>query len=93
MLCSKGREGSSPSTGTTWFQDARRWLAAPAPIVVRMSDNNDGALITPGNTATGAGTSMGENPSGESLEDAAEELGTTDADVTDGSEQKQPLHE
>lgn len=56
-----------------------------------MSDTHDHeALISPGNTATGSGTSVGENPESEGLGDAAEELGTTEADVSDGSEQKQP---
>ena len=53
-----------------------------------MSDTHDHeALISPGSTATGSGTSVGENPESEGLADAPEELGTTEADV---SEQKQP---
>ena len=56
-----------------------------------MSDTHDHeALISPDSTATGSGTSVGENPESEGLADAPEELGTTEADVSDGSEQKQP---
>jgi len=56
-----------------------------------MSDTHDNeALISPGSTATGSGTSVGENPESEGLANAAEELGTTEGDVSDGSEQKQP---
>ena len=41
-------------------------------------DVDDDGIVSPGSTATGAGTS-----------DPAE-IGTTEADVSDGSEQKQP---
>jgi len=44
----------------------------------------DGALIHPGSTATGSGTGLGE----ESETDLAD-VGTTEADVSDGREQKQ----
>lgn len=55
-----------------------------------MSDNHEHeALISPGSTATGSGTGIGENPESEGLADAEQELGTTEADVSDGSEQKQ----
>ena len=55
-----------------------------------MSDTHDNeALISPGTTATGSGTSMGENAENDGLAEAVEELGTTEADVSDGSEQKQ----
>ena len=40
----------------------------------------DGALVDPGSTATGAGTGELADPA---------EVGTTEADVSDGSEQKQ----
>ena len=43
----------------------------------------DDALINPGSTATGSGTSMGEDVD-------PLEAGTTEADVSDGSEQKLP---
>ena len=45
-----------------------------------MSDTDntkEGGLVSPGSTATGSGTSMGEE-------------GTTEADVTDGRDQKLP---
>jgi hypothetical protein len=42
-----------------------------------MSDSNEDEVLTPATTATGAGTSMGEP-------------GTTEADVTDGADQKLP---
>jgi len=42
--------------------------------------SNDG-IVSPGSTATGGGTSDGPDPA---------EIGTTEADVSDGSEQKQP---
>ncbi|TBN56726.1 hypothetical protein EYE40_04545 [Glaciihabitans arcticus] len=38
-------------------------------------------IVSPGSTATGAGTSDPADPA---------EFGTTEADVSDGSEQKQP---
>lgn len=50
-----------------------------------MSDNEkDQSLINPGSTATGSGTSVGE----EQVDPL--EAGTTEADVSDGSEQKLP---
>jgi len=55
-----------------------------------MSDTHDNeALVSPGSTATGSGTSIDENPENEGLANAAEELGTTEGDVSDGREQKQ----
>jgi hypothetical protein len=45
-----------------------------------MTDDKD---VTPGSTATGSGTSLGE-------EVDPLDAGTTEADVSDGSEQKQP---
>jgi hypothetical protein len=48
-----------------------------------MSDpdnNTDEGLVSPGSTATGSATSMGEE-------------GTTEADVTDGRDQKLPKAE
>lgn len=44
----------------------------------------DHALVDPGTTATGSGTSMGQD-----TEADLSEVGTTEADVTDGREQKQ----
>jgi len=44
----------------------------------------DDNLINPGTTATGSGTSVGEN------DVDPLEAGTTEADVSDGSEQKLP---
>ena len=50
--------------------------------------NNDG-LIDPGTTATGSGTSMGESAENDGLGGVDPlEAGTTEADVSDGSEQK-----
>ena len=55
-----------------------------------MSDTHDHeALVSPGSTATGAGTGTGTGGDDEGLADAVEELGTTEGDVSDGSEQKQ----
>jgi len=52
------------------------------------TENND---ITPGSTATGAGTSMGGPIEGDGLgEGGLDEVGTTEADVTDGRDQKLP---
>jgi len=46
---------------------------------------------TPGSTATGAGTSMGGPIDGDGLgEGGLDEVGTTEADVTDGRDQKLP---
>ena len=42
-----------------------------------MSDSDNDELLTPGSTATGGGTSMDPG-------------GTTEADVTDGQDQKLP---
>jgi len=51
-----------------------------------MSDTHDHeALVSPGSTATGAGTGTGTTPDDDKLTD----IGTTEADVSDGSEQKQ----
>ena len=55
-----------------------------------MSDHDDETILSPGSTATGSGTAIGEDPEDDGLADAAEELGTTEADVSDGSEQKLP---
>ena len=52
------------------------------------SENTD---VTPGSTATGAGTSMGGPIDGDGLgEGGLDEVGTTEADVTDGRDQKLP---
>lgn len=52
------------------------------------SENTD---VTPGSTATGAGTSMGSPIDGDGLgEGGLDEVGTTEADVTDGRDQKLP---
>ena len=82
MLCSKGRVGSTPTTGTTRSQAPCR-----APVDSgAMSDTHDHeALVSPGSTATGAGTGTGTTPDDDKLTD----IGTTEADVSDGSEQKQ----
>jgi hypothetical protein len=53
--------------------------------------------LNPGSTATGSGTSMGEESAqnflhgeGHHEEEHLENIGTTEADVSDGREQKQP---
>ena len=51
----------------------------------RTANTVDGAL-SPGTTATGGGTSMGGNET----EPDPGEIGTTEADVSDGREQKLP---
>jgi hypothetical protein len=48
--------------------------------VAAAETREEGALVSPGSTATGGGTSEGANA----------EIGTTEADVSDGSEQKLP---
>jgi hypothetical protein len=46
------------------------------------TEKNDEALVSPGSTATGSGTSMGETD--------LDDVGTTEADVTDGRDQNLP---
>lgn len=48
-----------------------------------MTNDEKDNLVTPGSTATGSGTSIGEDAD-------PVEHGTTEADVSDGSEQKLP---
>jgi hypothetical protein len=49
------------------------------------TSGDDRALLSPGSTATGGGTSEGGT-----AEMPDPEIGTTEADVSDGSEQKLP---
>lgn len=55
------------------------------------SDTTDDGALSPGSTATGGGTALESDPTLDEPDPG--EIGTTEADVSDGREQKLPRHD